>query len=150
MHKNDLIGIWKLIYFKMFLQKNEIVIHPYGENPSGFLVYTQDDYMSVHIMCSHRNPCESSNYSSISYDEKIEIAENYGGYFGRYEICNNTVVHYPEISSFPNFINTPLTRQFQLHGDELILEHLSPGKGNAEKIHSQLAWQRLKFSNTTA
>ncbi len=143
MKKIDLIGIWKLIYFKMFLQTSKVVIYPYGENPIGYLLYSQDDYMSVHIMRSNRNPCGSSNYSNISHHEKIEIAENYGGYFGKYDICNDAVVHYPEVSSFPNFVHVPLTRQFQLQGDELILEYLSPEDEYDEKINLQLAWKRL-------
>jgi len=100
--------------------------------------------MSVHIMRANRSSCESIHYSHITDQEKKEIAQNYGGYFGKYTLQSDTVIHYPEVSSFPNFIHAPLTRQLQLQDDRLVLEYISSTETSKEDIHSELAWQRCK------
>ena len=38
------------------------MIYPYGEDAMGYLIYTTEDYVSVHIMRANRPRCASDDY----------------------------------------------------------------------------------------
>ena len=136
MTKSMLIGTWSLVTYTMHLEKNEVVLYPYGEMPVGVLIYTPND-VSVHIMRNTRDKKGSL------LEEKIETAENYGGYVGSYEIQGDTVVHYPRVCSFVNFLQTPQIRKFNLRGDLLTLEYSCFSQEHGKPARSQLIWQRV-------
>ena len=111
------------------------MFHPYGENPMGFLIYTSKD-VSVHIMRSNRT--QKNNL----LEEKTESAENYGGYVGNYEIQGDTIVHYPKVCGFIDFLNTPQIRKFKFYDDFLSLDYSFFNKEYGKK-KAQLIWQRV-------
>ena len=124
MKQLDFIGIWRLVSYLTFLDGKEEGFHPYSESPIGYLIYTLDGYMSVHIM--HGNKTQ------------------YGGYVGKYQIDANAVIHHPEVCGFPAFIGEPQVRHFQFSGNRLTLkcshfseEHQCPAK-------SEIVWERVE------
>jgi len=133
--KENFIGTWKLIKYAVLFEGHEEEFFPYGQDPIGYLVYTPD-FVSLHVMRSERV------FKEIPLEEKIENAENYGGYIGHYEINGDTVVHYPEVCGFISFLQAPEIRQFQFLGDQLILEcpYFREKEGYGR---SQLTWQRV-------
>lgn len=137
MQKENLIGSWKLISYKIIWPAGNEETYPYGPDAKGYLIYTPN-HVSVHIMHPDRRQCTTQDFRGAAMDEKIEMADNYGGYVGTYEIYQNTVIHYPEISMYHNFTLTPQVRHFQFNEDQLILG-CPYGKGG----HSQLIWQRI-------
>lgn len=141
MKKNELIGTWKLVSFKISWDDGRKIIYPYGEDPKGYLIYTSS-HVSVHIMRSARPKFHSDEYKNTSDSEKIEMADNYGGYVGRYEICDNTIIHYPEVSMFPNFTQTPQHREFQFLGHRLILQCPYPSTEHGNQGISSVVWER--------
>jgi hypothetical protein len=116
------LGTWKLLSFKL-INKDQTFIYPYGEKAIGYLTYTKLNHMSVHIMRSDRINCLSNDPRYITNQEKEEIAISYNGYCGKYlvESNNNTIFHYPEISSFPNGCTTALERRYEFRNNKLIL-----------------------------
>ncbi|WP_084756272.1 lipocalin-like domain-containing protein [Candidatus Paracaedibacter symbiosus] len=69
------------------------------------------------------------------------MADNYIGYLGRYEIINDTINHYPEVSSFPNFIKVKQARKYEHKDNRLILT--SPSCLNEGKeIYFCAIWER--------
>jgi hypothetical protein len=136
MLNEKIIGTWKLISYTMVLEKTQKLYHPYGENPLGFLVYTPTT-VSVHIMRSDRF------LRSTPLETKIEASENYGGYVGKYEIQGDSLIHYPEICGFIDFLKAPQIRKFQFLDDTLILECPSFSQEHGDKTHSKLVWQKL-------
>jgi len=136
MSNKSFIGTWSLISYTICLEGNQNRFHPYGENPIGFLIYTDHD-VSVHIMRSNRSQKDSL------LERKIESAENYGGYIGNYEIHGNTIVHYPKACNFVDFLTTPQRRNFKLDGDTLFLDYLFFSKEDEKNAKAQLIWQRV-------
>lgn len=134
--KQKILGTWSLVQYTMRYEDTSECFHPYGENPMGILIYTPHD-VSVHIMNANR-PLKDS-----LQEEKLEMAENYGGYVGHYEVLQDTLVHYPKISGFINCLQSPQVRRFQLRDNQLILECDSLSKEHGRKIHSQLIWEKL-------
>ena len=136
MLKNMIIGTWSLITYATTLKESKVVFQPYGENPVGFLIYTSND-VSVHIMRAKRS------HKVNPLEEKIESAENYGGYVGNYDIQNDAIIHYPKVSSFINFLLIPQIRKFKPQDDLLIFEYVFFNKEYDQKAHSELIWQRV-------
>jgi hypothetical protein len=132
--KERFIGAWKLVEYVVNFEGQEEEFFPYGKDPKGYLIYTSD-YVSVHVMRSER----VCNEAPI--EEKIEAAENYGGYVGRYEISGDTVIHYPEVCGFVSFLQVSQVRQFQFIADQLILEcpYYKEAEGHGR---SRLVWQK--------
>ena len=143
MKKEELIGAWKLITYQIFWKDTKKKIFPYGENGAGYLIYTPDDFVSVQIMTFKRAKCRTNNFRDLSPDEKIEIADHSGGYIGKYEFKNDCVIHYPEIASFPNFINTPQVRQIEFKYPILILKCPYSGKEFGNEGYSIIEWEKV-------
>lgn len=142
MNKQDVVGVWKLISFEIFWKDSRKVIRPYGENPVGYLIYTLDGFVSLHFMRANRKVCSSADYRNTTVSEKTEMADNYGGYIGRFEIRDQTIIHYPEVCVFPNFHKVPQEREFSLSGKRLTLECDYPGEDQGKQGRSQIIWQR--------
>lgn len=130
-----ILGSWTLQTYTTRVHNNRRLLHPYGKKPVGLLIYTPNE-VSVHIMRSDRlikkDPLEL----------KIEQAENYGGYTGVYKIQENIITHYPKISSFVDYLRTPLVRKFKIKNNLLILEYSFHHKGDDIEASSRLIWQK--------
>ena len=135
--KSSFIGTWQLKSFVLHYANGNL-IYPYGETAIGYIIYTICDHMSVQIMRYKRDKCVMYDHRDATLTEKIEIADNYMGYSGKYRIMNNTntIIHYPEVSSFPNLIGTRQKRKYTLVDNKLILVAKQPDN----KFFSRLVW----------
>lgn len=141
--KKLFIGTWKLVAYKIIWPSSKIEMFPFGPDAKGYLIYT-DHHVSVHVMRSNRQKCSTEDYRGAKVDEKIEMADNYAGYIGIYEINQNIVIHHPEVSMYQNFTLTPQQRQFQFNGNQLILECAYSCQDYPEEGCSRLVWERIE------
>ncbi|MBT8341388.1 MAG: lipocalin-like domain-containing protein [Desulfatitalea sp.] len=118
--QNLLVGVWALESFEI-INKDGDIINPYGEQPIGYLLYTDSGYMSVTIMNRERERCDAENFKCANPYEKTKAAETYFSYCGRYEIQGDTVLHDVEISLFPNWVGTVQDRIMKIEGNSLLL-----------------------------
>ena len=139
--QSDLIGTWKLLSFFMKDQNGE-KIFPYGETPMGYLIYTSEGIVSVHIMSSNRPSCGTQQYQSGTDLEKIESAENYGGYIGTYELQDDHVIHTAELCGFTRLINSPERKDISLNGDQLTISYKDSSFG--EELDGELIWKKVR------
>ncbi len=143
MNKTLLFGIWKLVEYNTTVEGTNEVISLFDGNATGYLIYTPEGFMSVHLMNTKRPPSESK------LQEQIETAENYGGYTGRYEVIGTTVVHYPEISSVLSYLQTPQKREFEIIGNQLhliyshSLDEYTLLSERPVKAHSKVVWEKM-------
>lgn len=135
---DEILGTWSLVNYTITFMDEEEVVSPYGKNPLGFLIYTPD-VVSVHIMRRDREK------KGDLTQEKIETAENYGGYVGKYNIKDSVIIHYPNVCGFIDFLHTPQIRKFSLEGDKLVLECLAFDKKRQKEGNSRLVWQRISL-----
>ena len=82
MATNPLIGTWRLISYEA-RTGDGAVSYPLGKNPSGFILYSEDGYMSV-TMSANRTNYASSDLTAGTPEEKLAAAETYLSYSGRY------------------------------------------------------------------
>ncbi|MDJ1175524.1 lipocalin-like domain-containing protein [Roseofilum capinflatum] len=155
--QEQFVGTWKLLEFKSIdSEQNEI--YPMGKNPTGYIMYLPNGYMSVSFMMSDRatmdlTPEEVQDLKNIKPGLKLiqklpkfikatlryfKASRNYVSYAGTYEIKDQQVIHHLDVSLIPDWVNTDLIRNFEFVDDKLILS--PPVMGG---VSSALTWQRV-------
>ena len=115
--------------------------HPFGEQPVGLLLYTQDGRRSVHLAFGDRELLSSLDLAELPEAEAALAFRTYLGYGGRYRICGDTVVHSVEVSSIPDWVGTELVRRVSTSGEMLVLR--TPEERTAEgSVVWELQWLR--------
>lgn len=139
--KQDLMGTWQLESWTIGYSDRDDFSYPYGEDPQGLLMYTDDGWMSACIARRDRALfAEDVNYRKIPDADKGEAFSSYFQYAGRYRVEGGDVIHYVTHSLNPNFPGSEQLRHAELDGQTLVLS----GKdkvGDVVRFHS-LVWHR--------
>jgi hypothetical protein len=105
-------------------------------------MYDQDGYMFVAIMRPHRAKFAAGDLLRGSTEEKVQAAESYVSYCGRYDFRGDTVIHHVELSSFPNWVGADQERLLELAGNRLILRTRRMLLAGTEQT-AHLIWERV-------
>jgi len=127
-----------LLSFEHILPSGE-TLRPFGDSPSGMLVYQAGGAMSVHVSVGEPKRLASEDFETVSAEEAAAAWRSYLGYWGTFEVDahQQRVVHRVEGSSFANWIGTEQVRHFRFdEGGRLILE------ADFAEGHYTLTWQR--------
>lgn len=129
------VGAWRLVAFEEDRPDGEL-IHPYGQDAAGLLIYESSGQMSVQIMKRNRAPFSSADWESVPAEEIKEAIEGFTAFFGSYEAdeVNRSVTHRVEGHVLPDSVGKVLLREFTFSGDLLILKP-SPTR--------RVIWQRI-------
>jgi len=141
MANNHFIGTWRLVSFE-FRYADGRIIHPFGEDAKGYIMYSADGYMSVAITRADRPNFASDDPRESTDEERLKASKNHFFYCGRYSISGNKVIHHVEIGSFPNWTGTDLQRTYEFHGDRLTLSTVPNLRGGIDRT-GQLIWERV-------
>lgn len=137
---NPLIGTWRLISYEARTAEGD-VSYPLGQDPSGFILYSEDGYMSVTMMTSGRTDYASGDLRAGTTEEKLSAAETFLAYSGRYTFEGDRVLHHVEVSFFPNRVGTTQIRHLTLSGDTVTLSTPPMLMFGVERS-ARLAWKR--------
>ena len=140
---NPLVGTWRLLYWENRDVSGGEVIHPLGEDAVGYIMYGRDGYMSVAIARADRARFAAGDLLGGSAEERAHAAETYVSYCGRYEWRGQTVVHFVELSLFPNWVGAEQERLVEVAGDRLTLSTRPMVLGGVLKTAS-LTWERIR------
>ncbi len=140
MGDNPLVGTWKLVSCEV-KRGDGRVSYPYGRNPRGYILYDEAGFMSVAIMGDNRSPFASGGLRGGTVQQKSEAADTYLSYAGRYEFQAGKVVHYVEVSLFPNWVGTELERSIHIADGKLTLTSPPDRIGGVERT-TQIVWER--------
>jgi len=113
-----IVGTWRLVRFVNI--EDGVSAFPFGENPKGYFIYTEDGRVSIHI----QNETAPAEWRSLKVPpEDGEDAPWYVGYFGRYsvDIEAGTVTHHVEGGTLLSYIGTDQVRPFTLDGNRLVI-----------------------------
>ena len=138
-----IIGAWRLISFQIERSDGE-VLHPFGEDALGSIIYTESGRFSAQVMRRSRPSFAVADQTKGTPDE---IKANYEGvvsYFGPYEFNGQDgyVTHHVEGSLFPNWEGEGQKRFFELIGDRLRLSTAPMVWGGGEMV-AVLLWERI-------
>jgi hypothetical protein len=118
-------GTWRLVSVEDRDDEGRLT-YPYGERPSGLLVYDASGHMAVQIMSNERAP-----------EEMRSILEGFTAFFGTYEVNEEecTITHRVEGHLLPSSVGKELVRGFEFSGDRLILSPTGTRR---------VVWERVK------
>ena len=157
MKNSNFIGTWKLVSWETKTPEGK-VFQPFGQNPIGYLTYTEDQHMSASIMRENRLNIEISSENLMKARQVflrpwllingwkyikatlryLQASANYVSYSGKYEIKGNKVVHHVEVSLLPDWTGTKVERTFEFSGSRLLL--ITPPLGGNPQY---LTWERV-------
>lgn len=142
--KEQFVGTWKLVSWKIEDANDTMTDSPLGPNPLGWIMYDPAGRLSVALMRPDR-PNFASNLLTEATPEEIKSGfEGYIGYCGYYDVNEQErfVIHRLQLSWFPNWLGTEQKRYFEFEGDQLTLRTPPLTVVGVAQVHS-LIWQRL-------
>ncbi|ELA6610332.1 lipocalin-like domain-containing protein [Vibrio alginolyticus] len=119
---HNLIGTWHLVGFELKSEDGSDVLYPFGEKPSGQLIYTRDGFMSVALHSSDRAAFSSDDILSGTPAEFQMAMQTYSSYSGRIAVPEKgKLVHIIEHSLFPNWVGHSEERYYHIANETLTL-----------------------------
>ena len=77
-----------------------------------------------------------------STEEKVQAANTYVSYCGRYEFRGDTVIHHVDLSLFPNWVSVEQERLVEFRGNRLTLSTRPILLGGIQRT-AHLIWERV-------
>ena len=139
---NEFIGAWRLISVETRDENGELFRR--GQR-TGYLLYSEEGYMSVSFMKEGRPIFASGDMRGGTGEEKIAAVEGYVSYCGRFEVVGDKVVHKIEVSLFPNWVETSQERSYEFDGDRLTLSTPLMTVGG-RRLSNRLVWEKVSRS----
>src|ERR671917_1797615 len=99
--------------------------------------------MSVAISRPDRARFAAGDLPGGSAEERARAAETFVSYCGRYELRGQTVVHFVELSLFPNWVGAEQERLVEVAGDRLTLSTRPMVLGGVLRT-AILTWERIR------
>ena len=141
--KDDLAGTWQLQSWTVGYADRDELSYPYGEEPEGLLLYSNDGWMSACIGAPGRTPLpEDVSYRKLPDALKAAAFSTYFHYAGRYRVVDGDVIHHVTQSLNPNFPGSDQLRHAELDGQTLVLSGKDEVAG-VTRFHS-LVWHRAE------
>lgn len=140
---NPLVGTWRLVSWENRGVGDGGVSHPHGEDAVGYIMYGPDGHMSVAISRPDRARFAAGDLLGGSAEERAQAAETYVSYCGRYEFRGETVVHFVELSLFPDWVGAEQERLVEVSGDRLVLGTRPMVLGGVQRT-AHLIWERVR------
>lgn len=140
----QIVGSWKLVSYRLITRRTGEVIFPLGARPLGFILYTQDGYMSAQLMRPDRPNFVSGDWREGTFGEYREQVRGYLAYSGPYDVdeATQTLHHSMVVSLFPNWVGQIQPRGARIVGDQLTLSTDNPVPLGGEMYSAHLMWQR--------
>ena len=142
MTSNPLIGTWRLISWETRSVDGQKISYPLGKDAVGYIMYNEDGYMFVAIMRPNRVRFAAGDLLGGSPEEKVQAADTYVSYCGRYEFRGGTVIHHVDLSLFPNWVGVEQERLVEFRGNRLTLSTRPILLGGVQRT-AHLIWERV-------
>jgi hypothetical protein len=144
--REDLVGVWALQSYTDE-QDGAPNSYPLGPNPGGFLIYTEDGFVSAQLMNPARAAASpSTNWQNRSQNELAQDVAGYIAYCGRYTLDEEqgTIIHLPSVALLPDLVDQQQHRTISL-GHGLLTLHTDARRGTSEpSISSRLEWRKVQ------
>jgi hypothetical protein len=142
--REALIGSWALVsWVQTDITTGEEAL-PIGPCPQGFLLYTDDGYMSAQLATPDRATFAGGDMNRGTPEEYIAAGKSYLAYSGPYRVdeARHAVEHGMAISLFPNWTGDRQLRIVELDGDELRLKADGPIMYDGSLKNTTVTWRR--------
>lgn len=110
----SVVGAWKLLAFSREDVVSGEIIRPWGENPSGYLMYLPDGHMSAVLTGEGRKAAAPGDEKQVA-----QLYSTMAAYAGTYTVEGDILVHHVEAAWLPAWVGTDQPRQAKLEGNTL-------------------------------
>ena len=117
-HGADLaiLGAWKLVSYTREDAVSGETSRPWGEHPSGYLMYLPDGHMSAVLTSEGRKAAAPSDERKAA-----QLLFSMAAYAGTYTVEGGGVVHHVEVAWLPSWVGSDQPREAKLEGDTLTI-----------------------------
>jgi hypothetical protein len=121
--RQEILGAWTLISYEVRAIDGTLVEYPFGDDAQGFLIYTEDGYMSAQLMRRHRPPYDHPTSAGGTTEQSAAAARGYLAYSGPFDLDEATgiVRHHASVSLYPNWVGGDQIRPGDLRDGRLTL-----------------------------
>ena len=134
------VGVWSLLSWEIKTEGGEVQ-YPFGKNPVGTIVLTEDGHMSAHIMAAERDRFIQDAKMAGTTAEKASAFDTYAAYSGRWRIEGNRLCTEVVTSLFPNMVGSIQERNVKFEGQDLLL-YTDSSPLISEPSVAYLRWRR--------
>ena len=138
---DNLIGTWRLVSYTAS-DDGGALRYPLGPDADGYLMYTTDGYMSVHMMRRHRTDYDRPDIQGGTTDQYAEAAAGYLAYAGPFGIdeSESVISHTVDVSLLPNWLGSVQLRRPSRDGNRLTMR--ARYVVESVTVDSTLVWDR--------
>ena len=144
-----ILGAWQLHCWRIEYgvtrsnpSEPQAVSYPFGQDASGFILYTPDGIMSASICEPGRPRLSQANVRNAPTSEQAEAFKSYFSYSGRWKVEGKNVIHTVELSLNPAFVGTDQIRQVDVLDDNRMQLSAQERIGADEFRNHILEWKR--------
>ena len=141
MASNPFSGTWRLLSYEVRSTAGE-TRYPWGQDPVGLLMYSDNGYVSVAMMGANRPRFGAKDIKKGTTEEKVAAVDTYISYCGRYEVQGDMVIHHVEVCLFPNWVGNDQIRTYEFDGNRLQLS-TEPIVAGEKQLTGHLIWERV-------
>ena len=112
---SSILGAWKLMSYVREDAATGETSRPWGEKPTGYLMYLPDGHMSAIITSEGRAAVAPTDEK---FNEKMgQLLSTMAAYAGTYTVQGGKVIHHVEVAWFPSWVGSDQPREINLDGD---------------------------------
>lgn len=139
---NPLVGTWRITAFEMRSGDGQVALRPLGEQPTGYLLYSPEGYMSVTLSAPERTRWSIPDQLLAPEAERAAAMSALMAYSGRYELSDGVVTHYPVAAHMPNMVGAPQRRFVAIAGNHMTLTS-PPIRAGGQSVTVCATWERV-------
>ena len=140
-HAQDhpLVGVWKLVSYDLELEAGGPRQKLFGENPSGYLIFTANGRMMTVFEASDRKP-------STTVEERANLVNSMAAYSGTYRLEGDAWITNVDVAWIPSQRGEQ-RRDYKIDGDLLSVTTpwiKDPRLSSQPETRSILVWQKVE------
>lgn len=135
-----ILGTWNLVKWSNQLNDGTET-YPFGEDAKGYIHYSEDGYLFVHIMMANRQNYSGTDPFKGTLDEDSAAIKSQISYAGTYEFIDGKIVHHVTVSSFPNWVGRDQVRDFKFI-DEYLYLSAAGAQFQGQDVTATLIWKQ--------
>jgi hypothetical protein len=105
-------GTWKLVSYEVEVQTSGERMHPMGDRPTGYAIFTPESRVFFVLTGDGRKPAKTAA-------DKAALLDSLISYTGRYRLEGDKWITSVEVAWNPAWVGTEQARNFRLDGDRL-------------------------------
>ena len=118
--RQAILGTWNLSDW--YIESEDgTKTYPLGPGATGYISYSNDDHVFVHITAKGRDKYAIEDPFGGSLEEDAAAAKSHISYAGPFSVNEDRISHHVTHASFPNWVGSEQIRTARLDGDTLTL-----------------------------